>query len=188
MRLIIALAAAGLAAGAPAAAQAPAQAQAITVGMQVADAAGGQVGIVSAMKGDNLVIKTDKHEVMLPKTSFTAAEGKLLFGMTQAQLNAEIEKNLAAANAAIVAGATVKGLTGTALGKIDVLADGNATIALDSGKLIQVQQAALRGNTDGSVTIGYTAEQLQALLQDAAAPAAAEAASDAAPATAPQGQ
>ena len=50
------------------------------------------------------------------------------------------------------------------------------------------QQAALRGNTDGSVTIGYTAEQLQALLQDAAAPAAAEAAADAAPATAPQGQ
>jgi hypothetical protein len=183
MRLIIALAALGLAAGTPAAAQAPT----INVGMSVTDSAGGQVGIVSAMKGDNLVIKTDKHEVMLPRTSFTAAEGKLLFGMTQAQLNAEIEKNLAAANAAIVAGATVKGLTGSSLGTIDALADGNATIALEGGKLIQVQQAALRGNSDGSVTIGYTAEQLQSLLQDASAPQAAPT-GDSAAATAPQGQ
>jgi hypothetical protein len=107
--------------------------------------------------------------------------------MTQAQLNAEIEKNLAAANAAIVAGATVKGLTGAPLGKIDAVADGNATIALDGGKLIQVQQAALRGNSDGSVTIGYTAEQLQSLLQDASAPQAAPT-GDSAAATAPQGQ
>jgi hypothetical protein len=183
MRLIFStLAAVGIAIAAPAGAQAPA----VNVGMQVTDSAGSQVGIVKAMNGDNLVIQTDKHEVMLPKTSFTVAEGKLLFGMTQAQLNAEIEKNLAAANAAIVAGAMVKGLTGAPLGKIDALADGNATIALDGGKLIQVQQAALRGNTDGSVTIGYTADQLQALLQSAAAAEPAPEA-EAAGAPAPQG-
>jgi hypothetical protein len=92
--------------------------------------------------------------------------------MTQAQLDAEIEKNLAAANAAVVAGATVKGLTGTPVGKIDAIADGNATISLESGKLIQVQQSALRGNPDGSVTIGYTAEQLEALLQTSDTPSA----------------
>jgi preprotein translocase subunit YajC len=154
---------------APAAAQAPAG---INVGMLVTDAAGGRVGTVAAINGDNLLIKTDKHEVMLPKASFTAAEGKLFFGMTQAQLDAEIEKNLAAASASVAAGATVKGLTGTAVGKIDSIADGNATISLESGKLIQVQQTALRGNPDGSVTIGYTAEQLAALVQSAPAPAA----------------
>jgi preprotein translocase subunit YajC len=153
---------------APAAAQAPAG---INVGMLVTDAAGGRVGTVAAINGDNLLIKTDKHEVMLPKASFTAAEGKLFFGMTQAQLDAEIEKNLAAASASVAAGATVKGLTGTAVGKIDSIADGNATISLESGKLIQVQQTALRGNPYGSVTIGYTAEQLAALVQTATAPA-----------------
>jgi len=169
MRLFIAtLTAAGIAIAAPAAAQAQAG---FTPGMQVTDAAGGRVGTVSAINGDNLLIKTDRHEVMLPKTSFTVAEGKLLFGMTQAQLDAEIEKNLAAASASVVAGATVKGVTGTPVGKIDALADGNATIALDGGKLIQVQQTALRGNADGSVTIGYTADQLQALLQTAETPA-----------------
>lgn len=177
MRLIVmTLTAAGLAIAAPASAQAQA---AINVGMLVTDASGARVGVVGAISGDNLLIKTDKHEVMLPKTSFTAAEGKLFFGMTQAQLDAEIEKNLAAANAAVVAGATVKGLTGTPVGKIDAVADGNATIALDGGKLIQVQQSALRGNPDGSVTIGYTADQLQALL-DKDSPAA--------PATATQGE
>jgi hypothetical protein len=170
MRLILStLTAVGLAIAAPAAAQAQA---AINVGMLVTDAAGGRVGTVSAINGDNLLIKTDKHEVMLPKTSFTVAEGKLFFGMTQAQLDAEIEKNLAAANAAVVAGATVKGLTGTPVGKIDAIADGNATISLESGKLIQVQQSALRGNPDGSVTIGYTAEQLEALLQTSDTPSA----------------
>jgi hypothetical protein len=77
MRLILStLTAVGLAIAAPAAAQAQA---AINVGMLVTDAAGGRVGTVSAINGDNLLIKTDKHEVMLPKTSFTVAEGKLFF-------------------------------------------------------------------------------------------------------------
>jgi hypothetical protein len=92
MRLILGtITALGLAVAAPLA-PAAAQAQAaINVGMQVADSAGGAVGSVAAVKGDNLLIKTDKHEVLLPKTSFSVSEGKLLFGMTQAQLNAEIE-------------------------------------------------------------------------------------------------
>lgn len=173
MRLIIAtLTAAGIAIAVPAAANAQAG---IAPGMQVTDAAGGRVGTVSAINGDNLLIKTDKHEVMLPKTSFTAAEGKLLFGMTQAQLDAEIEKNLAAASASVVAGATVNGVGGTPLGKIEALADGNATITLDGGRKIQVQQSALRGNPDGTVTIGYTADQLKALLATPETPAAAPA-------------
>lgn len=163
MRLIVGtLTAVGLALASPAVAQAQAG---VNVGMQVTDAAGGLVGTVTAIKGDNLLVKTAKHEALLPKSSFTVANGKLLFGMTQAQLDAEIEKNLAAANAAVVAGATVNGSAGTAVGKIESVADGNVVIALDSGKKIQVPQTALRGNADGSVTIGYTADQLQALVQ-----------------------
>ena len=56
--------------------------------MQVTDASGGSVGTVKAIQGANLLIKTDKHEALLPTTSFTLADGKLLFGMTQAQLDA----------------------------------------------------------------------------------------------------
>jgi len=101
------LSALGLAVAAPLAPAAAQASSAITVGMPVVDAAGGAVGTVKGIQGDNIVVKTDKHEAMLPKGSFTASEGKLLFGMTQAQLNAEIEKGLAAADASVAAGGTV---------------------------------------------------------------------------------
>lgn len=165
MRLITRITAAvGLVLAAPAA---PALAQAgaaITVGMPVTDAAGGAVGTVAAVKGGNLVIRTDKHEVMLPKTSFSVGEGKLRFGMTRAQLNAEIEKSLAAADAAIVAGATVKGLAGMVVGKIDAVDADTVTLTLDSGKKLRMPKEGVRGNPDGTVTLGYTSEQLDRIV------------------------
>lgn len=168
MRLIVGtLTAIGLFAASPALAQAGA-----TVGMQVTDATGAPVGTVAAIQGPNLLIKTDKHEALLPSSSFRAEKGKLLFGMTQAQLDAQIEQSLAAANAAIKPGATVKGLGGTAVGSIGDVADGKATITLQDGKKIAVPQEGLRGNADGSVTIGYSAAQLEAMVQGASAPAA----------------
>lgn len=163
MRLIVGtLTSVGLVIAAPALAQAQA---AIGVGMQITDVSGGAVGTVTAVKGDNLLVKTDKHEALLPKASFSVSNGKLLFGMTQAQLDAEIEKNLAASSAAIAAGATVKGSGGAQVGTIESVADGKATIALQDGKKIAVPQEGLRGNADGSVTIGYSSEQLEALVQ-----------------------
>lgn len=155
-------AAATLAIAVPTAASAQAG---MTVGMQVTDASGGPVGIVKAIQGTNLLIKTDKHEALLPASSFTVVKGKLLFGMTQAQLDTQIEQSLAAANAAITAGATVKGSAGTPVGTIDSVAGGQVTMTLQSGKKIAVPQEGFRGNPDGTVTIGYTAEQLEALVQ-----------------------
>jgi preprotein translocase subunit YajC len=163
MRIIVGtLTALGLFVAAPVAAQAQAG---IAAGMQVTDASGGSVGTVKAIQGDNLLIKTDKHEALLPKTSFSVSNGKLLFGMTEAQLDAQIEKSLASASAAIVAGAKVNGIGGAAVGTIDSVADGKATITLTDGKKIAVPQEGLRGNADGTVTIGYSVEQLEALLQ-----------------------
>lgn len=165
MRLILGtFAALGIALAAPAAAQ--------SVGMQIVDTTGAPVGTVTAIQGDNLLVKTDKHEALLPKASFTLHDGKLLFGLTQAQLNAEIEKSQAAASAAIAAGATAKGLQGTEIGKIDSVTDAGVVIALTSGKKIQVPRNGVRGNPDGSVTVGITEEQLKAATSSDAAPAA----------------
>jgi preprotein translocase subunit YajC len=151
------------------AAPAAAQAQgAISVGMSVTDASGGAVGTVTAISGDNLQVKTDKHEVLLPKASFTVDGNKLLFGMTQAQLDAEIEKSQAAADASVTAGATVKGLQGTEIGKIDSVSDGGVVIALSSGKKIQVARNGVRGNPDGTVTVGLSADQLDAATKSGA--------------------
>jgi preprotein translocase subunit YajC len=143
----------------------PALAQAIAPGMQVTDPAGAPVGSVKSVQGDNLLINTGNHEVLLPKASFTATGGKLLFGMTKAQLDAEAEKAAAAAQASVAAGATVKGLQGADIGKIDSVTGQAVVIALPSGKKVQVSRAAVRGNADGSVTVGLTAEQVDAQVQ-----------------------
>lgn len=135
----------------------------MAVGMQVTDPNGGPVGTVAAMQADSLTVKTDKHDVTLPKSSFTPTNGKLVFSMTQAQLDAQIEQSLAATNAAIVAGAAVKSSDGTQVGKVDSVADGQVVLALDSGARVAVPQAGARGNADGTVTVGYTAAQLAAL-------------------------
>jgi hypothetical protein len=167
MRLIFGtVAAVTLAFAAPTAVSAQAG---MNIGMQVTDPSGGAVGTVKAIQGTNLLIKTDKHEALLPATSFTLANGKLLFGMTQAQLDAQVEQSLAAANAAIAAGATVKGSAGTPVGTIDSVADGKVIMTLQSGRKIAVPQEGFRGNPDGTVTIGYTADQLEALVQGGAA-------------------
>ena len=158
MRLILGtFTALGLAFAAPAAAQ--------SVGMGIVDTAGAPVGTVTAVKGDNIQVKTDKHEALLPKSSFTVDGGRLLFGMTQAQLDAQIETSLAKSQAAIVAGASVNDTGGAAVGKIETVGNGEVTISLASGKRIRVPSSALRGNVDGTVAIGYTAEQLDALVK-----------------------
>ena len=164
MRLILGtLAAVTVVLAAPAAAQ--------SVGMQVVDTAGAPVGTVTAIQGDNLQVKTDKHEVLVPKASFTLNEGKLLFGLTQAQFNAKIEESTAASAKAIAAGATVNGTAGSAVGKIEAVEGANVTVSLTSGKRIQLPATALRGNADGTVTIGYTAEQLDTLVNGSASSA-----------------
>jgi preprotein translocase subunit YajC len=162
MRLIVGtFAALGVALAAPAAAQ--------SVGMQIVDTAGAPVGTVTAIQGENLQVKTDKHEVLVPKASFTVSGGKLLFAMTQAQLDAQVEAAAAASAKAVVAGATVKGTGGADVGKIEAVANDAVTITLASGKRIQLPAKAVRGNADGTVTIGYTSEQLEALVSGAGA-------------------
>lgn len=162
MRLILGtIAVFGLVTGLASAADAQA------VGMQIVDTNGALVGTVTAVQGGNIQIKTDKHDALLPKSSFTSSNGKLLFGMTQAQLDQKIEEADAASAKAIVAGATVKGAAGTPVGKIDAVEGGNVTISLTSGKKLQMPAAGVRGNADGTVTVGYTADQLDALVAGA---------------------
>lgn len=145
-----------------------------SIGMQVTDTKGGTVGTVTGLNGDNVMVKTDKHEVLLPKNSFTPNNGKLLFGMTQAQLNAQIEQSTSAASAAMVAGATITGLQGTPLGTLDKIDAANATIKLATGQSVTVPVTGLRGNADGTVTLGMTAEQLKAAVDEAGAEGASQ--------------
>ena len=154
-----------LIAGLALAVSAPALA-AITVGATVKDTKGGEVGTITRVEGGNLVLKTDRHDVTLPVASFTATDEGALFGLTRDQLNAEVDKAKAAADAQIVAGAQVKGAAGAVVGTIEAVDAQFVTLKLASGTSIRVPRNAIAGGPDGPVT-GMTAEQVEAAAKAA---------------------
>lgn len=139
---------------------------AVTAGAVVKDTSGGVVGTIVKVEGDQLMLKTDKHEVRLPVASFTATDAGALFGMTQAQLNAEVDKTAAAAAAQIVVGATVKGAAGATVGTIEALDAQFVTLKLASGKSVRLPRTAVGGGSDGPV-IGMTAAEIEAAAKEA---------------------
>lgn len=141
-------------------------AAAVTAGAVVKDTSGGVVGTILRVEGDQLMLKTDRHEVRLPVASFTPTDDGALFGMTQAQLNAEVDKAQAAAAASVVAGATVKGIAGNVVGTIEVVDDRTVTLKLTSGKTIRLPRSAVGGSPSGPV-MGLTAEQMEAAAESA---------------------
>ncbi len=155
------------AAASPTAAQQPAPQAAMAVGAKVSDAQGGDVGTIAKVDGQFVIVKTDKHEVRLPVTSFTAHNGGFLFGLTRDQLNAEVEKTLAAASAKIVAGSTVTGSQGGNVGTIEAIDDQYVTVKLTSGKLVRLPRAAIAPGANGPA-IGMTVAELEAAAAGAA--------------------
>jgi len=170
MRLFVALASASLALTAP---LTPAFAQAgggFVIGAQVTDPQGAPVGTVTAINGNVVTVKTDKAEANLDKSSFTAHEGKLLVGMTQAELNAAIEKDKAAADASLAVGAAVKDSAGASAGTIEAIDAEFVTLKLPSGKSVRIPRSGIAGSASGAV-IGLTAAQLEAQVGAAETPA-----------------
>ena len=132
-----------------------------TVGMMVKDAAGGMVGTVTAVSDGFVTVKTDKHEAKLPAASFAPSNGALVYGMTQAQLDTQIETQTAAAAAQFKAGAMVKGSDGAQVATVTAVDADTVTLKLTSGKSVRVPRNGLAGSADGLV-IGMTAAQLDA--------------------------
>ena len=75
-----------------------------TAGAKVRDTSGEAVATISKVEGESVVIRTDKHEVRLPKTSFAPQGDGFVIAMTQAEVNAEVEKTLAGATGNPAAG------------------------------------------------------------------------------------
>ena len=160
-RLNTVIAAALLGSGALLTAPALAQKAGVEPGMQVVDTAGNPVGVISSLKGANVVLKTDKHEVQLPAASFTPSKGKLLFGMTEAQVDAAAEQAVAQAQAAITPGAQIYGQGGALAGTIDSMDDQYVTIKLTTGELVRVPKSGVAA-ANGKVIVGATVAQLKA--------------------------
>jgi preprotein translocase subunit YajC len=166
MRLIfasLALASTSLAIAPAAHAQAAAAKASIMPGMAVVDTHGGAVGTVVSVKGDTLIVKTDKYETALGTASVTPYKGKLLIAMTQAELDAAVEQSKAQAAAQFAPGATVKGTGGAVLGTIDSIDTEIATVKLTTGEKVRIPRSGMAASAHG-VVVGMTADQLKAQL------------------------
>lgn len=145
---------------------APAAAQVAAVGTAIKDTSGGSVGTVLRIEDGHYIVKTDRHEVKLPTTSFTKVEDGLLFGMTQAQLNAEVDKAKAAADAKVVAGAAVTGAGGASVGTVEAVDAEAVTLKLASGALVKLPRNAVAAGPSGLVT-SVTLAELEAAAKGA---------------------
>lgn len=150
----------------------------IAAGAQVKDTSGGDVGTITKVDGQFVNLKTDRHEVRLPVSSFTAHQGHFIMAMTRDQLNAEVDKTKAAASAKLVPGATVTGSQGANVGTIASIDEQFVTVKLVSGKMVRLPRAGIAAGTNGGV-VGATAAELEAAAAQATAGADAGAAATA---------
>lgn len=166
--LLTAVAAVAIAAAAP---STPAFAQdaaaTIAPGMTVVhDKTGDEVGTVSKMADGHVFISTDKHkDIPMPANAVLLHEGKVLFGMTKADLNAAVAADKAAAAASVAVGKDVKDVNGTVVGKFEAMNDDTITIRLTSSKVVRVPVDAVQGASTGAIAL-YNASDLEALGVD----------------------
>ena len=141
------------------------------VGMPVVDTQGGAVGTITEVAADTVTVKTAKHQAQLPKSSLTISDGKALFGLTQADLDASVERTLAARpEAGLKVGAAVKGAGGTGVGTIDAVEAESVTIRLSGGQRISIPRSGITVDSDGGGIIGLTAAELEAQVKAAQPP------------------
>lgn len=137
-----------------------ANAQSLTVGTTVTDPQGGEVGTITAIEGDQVLLRTDRHEVRLPAAAFTATANAALFGVTRDQLNADIDRLQAQAAQAFVVGASVHDRSGAVVGPITVLDAESVTVRVGDG-VVRLPRAAVVAGQQGLV-VGATLAELQA--------------------------
>ena len=172
------------AAAAPAIAQAPAAAPAaeaaapsaeVAVGARVLDTAGGEVGTITRLDGEHVILRTDKHEARFPVASFSPREDHLVMAMTRDQVNSAVEAASAEAASKLAAGAMVHGSGGGMIGTIDSVDDQFVTVKLGSGTLVRLPRSSVGADANGAV-VGMTVAELEAAA--AGAPAAEEASAE----------
>ena len=115
-----------------------AQADGLVEGATVYGPQGNPVGTIDALDGGNVVVNTGTYTATLAGSAFATSEQGPVISMTKAQLNAAIAKTVEKADerldAALVAGAPLRGMNGAALGTIaSVGEDGLVTVDREEG-------------------------------------------------------
>jgi preprotein translocase subunit YajC len=143
--------------GLMAAAASPAFAQSLSVGATVTDPQGGEVGTITSVDGDAVILRTDRHEVRLPAASFTATDEGVLFGMTREQVNTQVDQMTAQAEALMAVGSMVRDREGAAIGPIAELDEQFVTITYAESQL-RLPREAVAATPNGPIASVTVAE------------------------------
>lgn len=141
-------------------------AQSLAPGAAIVDPQGQPVGTVTAVRGDAVTIRTDRHEVRLPLASIRVEKTGGVVGMTQAELNADVEQAMAQLAAAFTAGATVYDPAGQIVGTVGDSEQNLVTLRLASAREVRLPREAFSLGRRGLV-VGLTAAQIEAQLPPA---------------------
>ena len=138
----------------------PAFAQAL----EIVDPTGATVGTVIAFDAEagTLTVKTDKHEVVLPKESFTPNGETMMFAMTQAQLNAEVEKGAKMLADTVSVGREVRDADLQPAGTIEAMTDDAVMVRLTNNTVVAVPTNGITPHLDGAI-LGYRNADLEPL-------------------------
>jgi hypothetical protein len=147
-------------------------AQGIVVGTSVTDTQGGAVGTITAVEGDTVVLRTDRHEVRLPAASFTATATGALFGVTRDHLNADLDRMQAQASQAFAVGSNLIDRNGAVVGPVTALDSESVTVKIGEA-VLRLPRTALAPSPQGLV-VGATLTELQAAATPAPSPEPAE--------------
>lgn len=136
----------------------PAMAQAL----EVVDPNGNTVGTVIKFDAEAglLTVKTDKHEVILPKTSFRPNGETMLFAMTQAELNAEVERGQKELAETASVGREVRDADLQPAGTIEAETAETFLIRLTNNTVVAVPKNGITPHLDGAI-LGYRNADLE---------------------------
>ena len=154
----------------------------LAVGSTVYGPQGGVVGTVETVADGIVTVDTGKHKAPLPAEVFGTSDKGPTITVTQAQINAMLDEQVAAAaaqrDAALIAGAVVHTVGDLMLGNVKSVEGDDVVVEIDTGP-VAMKREHFAVNANGTLIALFTMEQIEAAAQAAATatPAAAPAAS-----------
>lgn len=141
----------------------------LVVGTMIYDAQGGEVGKIDSVTNDAVVVDTGTYKATLPKSAFGAGSKGPTVTITKVQINEQVaaatQKASAAIDAALVAGAEVKGKAGVPIGTIKEVTAENVVIDRAAGP-VSLSRKAFGVGPQG-LFISMTAAELDAAAKPA---------------------
>jgi hypothetical protein len=144
--------------------------------MAIVDENGNPVGHVEAIRGSDLLVRTDRHRTLIASSAFRHNRNRLVLNMTRAQVNAAVDRVTppppapSAPPPQIVPGLAVRGTGGVIAGTIESVEPDHVILRLTSGESVRLPRSGVGTNSEGAF-ISITAAELLRRAEAASASA-----------------